>query len=300
MPKSKSPQAPTPAVAEPELRYDPSTAEAAFEASKPEILAINPEEVQPLNTNLEKAIRGVFKVIESAKATGLPEALLELPRKFFDPEQFPRLERLVWTAWYLEQTIGPLEQNASDAALPPKLLAEATELEKRMQACAEYHLSDDPVAASELDYLRPGTGHYDLANDLFGYARIYDDYADILRRDPKNYRVGDALRARELSAEILQLLSRPRADVLAGLADLRDRTWMLLARAYEDVAATARWIHRNDRAKRAPYINLLTLGRSQANRAGRKPAASTPSDATPAVPPPASDPAAPEEEPSTE
>ncbi len=249
-----------------EVRYDPATAERAFEASKPDLLAIHEADVEPFRLGTGRAIQGIFGVIGIAKATGVPVLLAQLPEPTFDRQQFSRLERLTWTAWYLERTIAPLLAGKSEAVLAAELLAEANEVRRRMQTCAEYHLMDDPEAAAQLAHLRLGGGHHDLANDLFGYARIYVQHLDILRHDRKTFRESDAQRALELSSEILRLLATPKADALTELQRLEARTWALLAKVYEDVAETARWLHRSEPAKRANYPSLFTLGRKPAPR----------------------------------
>ncbi|WP_437896447.1 hypothetical protein [Sorangium sp. So ce124] len=95
------------------------------------------------------------------------------------------------------------------------------EIEGRMQALFEYHLSDDPVIKPELDRLRPGTGHRDLANDLLGYARIYELRADVVKDDRKLYRAGDAARAGTRRGDGPAALDGDDADGAGGLRPVR-------------------------------------------------------------------------------
>ena len=109
----------------------------------------------------------------------------------------------------LHALTAQLDALAESSFVTLKMYVEAAsvELEKRMQAVCEYHFSDDPEIKPELERLRPGIGNRDTANDLLGYARIYDLRPDVVKTDTKNCRPDDAAKARELAGKIIQALS---------------------------------------------------------------------------------------------
>ena len=158
-----------------------------------------------------------------------------------------------------------------------------------MQAVCEYHFSDDPAIKPELDRLRPGIGNRDTANDLLGYARIYDLRADVVKTDAKNYRAGDAAKARELAGKIIQALSTamtPRARVAC---DRYARMWTWLSRGYDEVRYAGVWLLRNDPQRDQRFPSLFAAGRSGG---GRPKKATDTQEPTPTPPANESDPAA--------
>ncbi len=158
---------------------------------------------------------------------------------------------------------GPPARSRTEARLPVALVTEALEVEARMQALCEYQLADDPAIKPELDRLRPGTGHRDLANDLLGYARIYELRADVVKADPKHYRADDAARARELAGVMIQKLSTAMTPRARQAFDRYVRVWTLLCLRYEEVRAAALWLWRKSSRIQERFPSLFAVGRPQ-------------------------------------
>ena len=189
---------------------------------------------------------------------------------------------------------GALE---SEALIAPEVAAEAAELEARMQALCEYHFGDDPEIRPELDRLRPGVGHRDLANDLLGYARIYELRAAVVKADSKYHRATDAARARELAGLFIQALSAASTPRARAAFAAYARAWTVLSRRYEEVRAAGLWLFRADATREDRFPSLFVAGRPSVGRPkkapvnGSVPGGEPESDATPAAEPVVSQPA---------
>ena len=135
----------------------------------------------------------------------------------------------------------------------------------------------------ELDRLRSGTGPRDVANDLLGYARIYELRPDVVKTDPKNYRPGELAKARELAGKIIQALSAsmtPRARV----ADDRVvRSWTRLNRCYDEVRSTGLWLYRNDGQKEPRFPSFFSAAPPSVGRPKKPAEALVPAAPAPAV-----------------
>ena len=158
---------------------------------------------------------------------------------------------------------GALE---NEITVPIETQVEAAAVEKRMQAVCEYNLSDDPEIQPVLVRLSPGNGNRDTANDLLGYARIYELRPDVVKADPKNYRPDDLAKARKLAGKIIQALSAamtPRARVAY---DRYVRTWTRLNRCYDEVQPTGLWLFRKDAQREQRFPSLFAAGRPGVGR----------------------------------
>lgn len=91
-----------------------------------------------------------------------------------------------------------------------------------------YHLRKHPVASGFLAALLGGLAHKSRAYDLELLASLYEDYADLLRHDRTYYNAEDAIKARKLSAEMLDLLGRPAGRSIAEWTELRAAALSLL------------------------------------------------------------------------
>jgi hypothetical protein len=123
-----------------------------------------------------------------------------------------------------------------------------------------------PGLKPELDRLRPGTGHCDLANDLLGYARIYEMRADVVRADRKHCRAGDAARARELAGAVIQRLSAAMTPKARAAYDRYVRVWTLLMQRYDEVRAAGLWLFRKDARAQQRFPSLFAAARPNGGR----------------------------------
>lgn len=258
-----------------EIHYDASSAAQALEAVRPELDALDPSEAPPARLDVERAAIAALGAAESLTNPELAARFHGLPAAEFDATQLAKLGQLAWATWYAKRSLDSAVAGHSEAALPVALVQEATELKRRMQRCTEYHLADEPDAATELAHLRAGTGYLDLARDLAGYAELYRDYEDELKHDRRLYSKADATRADAIATAMLTRLGRlDGQDAAAELAQTKDRAFALLARTYEDVAATAAWLFRHEPERAALFPSLWASSR----RPGRAAAAASAAD----------------------
>ncbi|MEZ4298991.1 MAG: hypothetical protein R3B70_28845 [Polyangiaceae bacterium] len=281
---AKKPASPSPATPEaPEMPagamsfpyappvYSPAAGKKALAALGPEMAAISDAALGNLRLDVEAA---TFAALGVAGFVGAPEVkarFLALPDTEFDKVCVTGLESACFATLYAiaeARAAGALE---TEARIPPELAAEAAEVEGRMQALCEYYFSDDPEIRPELDRLRPGVGHRDLANDLLGYARIYEKRAAAVKVDTRYYRPGDAARAKELAGLFIQALSAastPRArEAFATYA----RAWTILSRRYDEVRAAGLWLFRKEAAREERFPSLFVAGRGNVGRPKRAP-----------------------------
>jgi hypothetical protein len=252
--------------------YDPAAGEKALAEVGPHLMALEPHEVETPNVDLELAALAALNVARLVHEPSLRERFRSMPAAEFDREQLGRLEPLAWAAWYAHRAHQIASQSASAAVVPVALAEAATELERRMQRCVEYHLADHPAAAAKVAFLRSGQGYRDLAGDLMGYAELYREYVDELRHDRKQYREGDADEAEGLAKQLFEALARAQGGA-GQAASLRDRAWTLLSQGYAEVAAAGRWLLRREPEvdRLFPLLHVAARSRPARGRAGKAP-----------------------------
>lgn len=150
-----------------------------------------------------------------------------------------------------------------------------------MQTVCEYHLSDDPEIAPLLEQLRPGTGYWDLLNDMKGYVRIYERRADVVKSDSKHYRAGDLKRAKELIAVIGDAIFGAMSEEARSAYDTYARCWTLLDKRYEEVRQTGLWLFREEPGREERFPSLYAAARPN----GGRPRKQASSEAAPAPAP---------------
>jgi hypothetical protein len=243
--------------------YDAVAGERALTRVMPRLNALSAERLERPRGDVELVAAGALRVARSAGEPPLRARFRALPPSEFDPECLDLLEPLAWALWHVHRAQrAPAATTAAAAAVVPVELVEAaTELERRMQNCVEYHLADHPEAGPTVAFLRAGTGYRDLAGDLLGYAELYRTHREELRHDRKHYREGDADEAVRLATRLFEALALGQGGDRHGLA-LRDRAWTLFARAYDEVAATGRWLLRRESGAASTFPTLRALGRS--------------------------------------
>ncbi|HEU4410782.1 MAG TPA: hypothetical protein VFS43_36355 [Polyangiaceae bacterium] len=262
--------------------YDAVAGEQALLLLMPRLNTLSADRLERPRVDLENAAVGAIELARLVREPTLRARFRALPPSEFDPEWLDLLEPLAWALWHVHRADRAANAAVASAVVPVDLSEAAVELERRMQTCVEYHLSDHPDAGPKVAFLRVGTGYRDLAGDLMGYAELYRDYRDELCHDRKNYREGDADEAVLLATRLFEALALGQGGDQHRLA-LRDRTWTLLARCYEEIAATGRWLLRHDPNVSSFFPPLHALGRSGGVRKVIRP-----SNALGLPPPPAS------------
>lgn len=269
-PAPVSPPAPTGA---PRL-YDPDQGKAALAVLAPTLDAIPEATFVTLRVDVEAATYAALGVAAFVAAPDVHARFASLPEAEFDVADVDGLEAACFATLYAlgeARAAGALE---TEAKLPPKLAEEAAALEGRMQALCEYHFPEDPEVRPELDRLRPGTGHRDVANDLLGYARIYELRPEVVKTDTKHYRPGDLSRAREVAGAIIQALSLAMTPKARDAFDRYVRAWTHLVKRYGEVRFAGLWLYRRDAKKEQRFPSLFTAGRpNMGKRKGAEPGA---------------------------
>jgi hypothetical protein len=291
---SKNAAKPAPAAAPPVTHYAPPTyhpdaGKKALLALTADLDALPPTDFVTLKIDVEAATYAALGVAGFIADPAVHARFARLPHEEIDMAHVDGLKTACFATLYAlgeARAAGALETSVK---VSPATQAEAAEVEKRMQAVCEYLLSDDPKMSPELDRLRPGSGPRDLANDLLGYARIYDLRPDVVKTDPKNYRPGDAAKARELAGTIIQALSAAMTPKARVAYDRYVRSWTRLNRCYNEVRPTGLWLFRNDARKAERFPSLFAAARPNVGRPKKQveePAPAATAEGTEATKPP--------------
>lgn len=252
--------------------YHPEEGKKALAALAPVLAAIPDEGLVTIRVDVETAVYAALGVSGLVQSTPVHARFARLPKEEIDMEAVDGLSQSCFATLFAlaeARAAGALE---TEAVIPLEIATEAAEVERRMQTVCEYHLSDDPEISPELDRLRPGVGHRDLANDLLGYARIYDLRRAVVKTDTKHYRPGDAARANELAGVIIQAFSSALTPRARAAYSNYTRSWTLTYGRYEEVRAAGLWLFRKDPARDQRFPSLFTVARPNGGRP-RKPSA---------------------------
>jgi hypothetical protein len=243
---------------------DPEAAPRAFEALLP-LLDAQTEQRSVITTSIAKAIICAGSVGRMVKLPEVRVLFASLPVTHFDMQHVDRLESAAMATWYAELCLRTASTMVSSAKLPETVVTEATALKQRMFRVAEYNLDHIPEVVAELDAIRPGTGHIDLANDLMRLAVIFQAHADRLSQDSQRYQAGDAESARRYAHSIYQVLGDGRQSNARYWGDYLSRAWTLLVTTYDEVSAAGRWLYRHDNGE-ARFPSLYAIGRQRRSR----------------------------------
>lgn len=244
------------------LAFDATLGQQSLEQLKPRLDALDAGKLARLNVDIEAAVIAALAVARRIHEPTLRARFQALPAAEFDISTVTDLGPAAWATWYALRQYLVESSVTSEARLPVALVQQATEVERRMQLCAEYHLGDHPTAGPWLALLRPHSGHRDVASDLAGYADIYEQHLETLQKDTRHFRADDLPLARKLSAEILRLLGDRLSPEARSWQTSLARCWTLLLSLYAEVAAAGSWLERHSPNVAQLYPSLHTMGRS--------------------------------------
>lgn len=291
MPAKKQNGAVTPSQADSKVvrhkpaKYNQDEGRKALTALGPVLAKIKDSELVTVRVDVETAMLACLGVAGFVQSPEVRARFARLPKEEFDMTALDGLGQACSAAIYAlvaAKKSGALE---SEAKIPVEIANEATEVEARMQAVCEYHLSDDREIKPLLDLLRPGNGHRDLAHDLNGYADIYEARHAVVSADTKHYRPGDSARAKELATILFEAVSESMSRKARDAYDAYVRSWTLAYQRYEAVRSTGLWLFRDDPAKDELFPSLFSVGRPSVGRPRKQPAdAVTPAPAEPTTP----------------
>lgn len=129
-----------------------------------------------------------------------------------------------------------------------------------MQSVTEHNLGDHPVHGVLLDVLRPGTSYLDRANDLLGYAKVYEAELAVVSKDTK-YKPTHLTDARRMAGEILAALSAAMNPKAREWYDLLQRAWTLTTKMYFEVQEAGTFLLRYDPQREERFPSLFVVGR---------------------------------------
>jgi len=261
MPAKKKPSAPAP-PGQPR-HYDPSLGKLALTNLASRLKALQPEEILSTRIDVDAAALAALATYTRATAPALRSRFQKQHEiGEFDIAHLDDLEDLAFAVLYAHAEASASRATETGAKLPAALVERAIEIEERMQVLCEYHFRDDPEIAAELDRLRPGNGHRDLATDLNGYARIYEIRKDIVVQDKKHYRDTDMEDARAVAGVIFNLLSAGSSSKARTAQDTLARAWTLLCRSYDEVRTVGLYFLRHNHEKHRFFPSLFAAAKN--------------------------------------
>lgn len=267
----------------------------AFERIEPLLAQVDDDTLAPMSTSVTGAAMAaiaVSKLVMEPAMYATFQRLAALEDFDFDMRHVDGLADLAWGTLYVAKETARLRHALTRSRLPDDLVQEATAIKARMQSCCEYHLIDHPEAGTEVERLRAGRGHRDLALDLLGYADLYQRYQPVVATDSKHYRASDAADALRLSKELFGLLGDALIERERSVSAQLNRAWTLLVDSYNEVRTVGHFLFRRDPVTADQmFPSLFAVGRAPQTRRGND----EPIDDLPPLPPedPAAQPDAP-------
>jgi hypothetical protein len=260
MPSKKKSTIP-PAPGQPR-HYEPNLGKTALANIDERMKELQPHELAAMRIDTEAAALASLATYARATAPALRSRFQKQHEVGeFDIAHLDDLEDLAFAVLFAHAEAAVFRASESGAKLPAALVERAIEIEDRMQALCEYHFRDDPEIAAELDRLRPGSGHRDLASDLNGYARIYELRRDVVAFDKKHFRETDMDDARAVAGVIFNLLSGTTTSKAQIAQDTLTRAWTLLERSYDEVRAVGLHLLRHNQDKHRFFPSLFVAAK---------------------------------------
>lgn len=243
----------------------------AFESLEPELLEIPEQDLTRPKTGVRQCAVGVLGVAKVATGPAWKPELKKLAKTgFWDLKYLEKLTPSAQALWFVRHNLDQINALASGAKLSAQLVKEATELRARMRHVCEFCLVDTPSAQGKLAYLRQGSGFGDLADDLFGYASLYNEYEELITKLPIHYVKGDEDLAEILGEKILAGLGLVENKKTEQWANLQRRAFTLMSTCYNEVRAAALFLGRNDPNAPLLFPALYSLGRRGRNSRGKE------------------------------
>lgn len=261
---------------------DPEAAPRAYEAMLPLLDALTGKRAA-MNTPMPRAIVFAASVGRMVKQPDMRAMFASLPPAHFDMQYVDRLESAALAAWFAELCTRTAAALASGAKLPEEVEAAAILYKTRMIRVIEYNLDHIKEVVTELESIRAGNGHMDLASDLMRLAVIFKAHAARLSQDTQRYQASDAEAAMRYATTIHQVLGDGRRSDAAYWSDYLSRAWTLLVTTYEEVAAAGRWLYRHDNGD-TMFPSLYTISRQRRSRKPADEVGQEPGDEEPASP----------------
>ncbi|MCK6439985.1 MAG: hypothetical protein L6Q71_07265, partial [Planctomycetes bacterium] len=249
------------------IPFDPDDAQTFLDAYRPRLHAISSDRLEIARLDMDAVGRALLSV----------SALIEVPtlRLFYEGaaknnefflENLAHLKALSFIVQLAQRKIDAAGAFMTTAKIPADMDKASAELEARMQKTAEHYFSEDAEIGPMLRQLSPGTGFLDRANDLLGYAQIYELGKDIVSRDPLYYRATDVADAKRLAGQILAALGAEMTPAAREWTDILRRAWTMLRPVYREVQELGLRFLRLDPRREERFPSLFVMGRSGQGR----------------------------------
>ncbi|HEU4406636.1 MAG TPA: hypothetical protein VFS43_15320 [Polyangiaceae bacterium] len=248
---------------------EPGEARRSFEGMRGALLALKPDEVVTLRADPQRAAAVAHSVAVRDLLPGRRAVFERLSvAGLYDVNVLEMLPDAAKSVWYARQQQQAGQAEASGARVPEGEIQLAYETRGRMQDVLAYHVGDDPELGARLKYIREGSGHQDLANDLEMLADLYqrDDVRAELERDKRRYHPDDAEKARRLAGRIFTGFGVGQAGEAERWTGLLQRAVTLLLRFYDEHRVAGQFGFRRVEDVGATYPSLLTAVRSAPSR----------------------------------
>ena len=267
------------------LSLDEASGVAAFSRRRGQLVALPVHSVGMIHYGVRLAATSALGLWALIEERGLRHVYVETAAN-----ATPELAR---TLWYIRHRLDEQVALGSRATLPTELLDAATELRRDMLRVLEFRLGDDAEVAARLDFIRRGTGHQDLADDLVRLGGLYHTHKNTLSGMPRPYQSTDADRASKLAAQILMTLGLQPALEKTGAGakatghdnldwgDLQARAATLLEQSYDEVAAAGRYLCRHKPDLAARFAPLGSVARNRRTSAKDSEPAPSPTEDAP-------------------
>jgi hypothetical protein len=242
--------------------YDAVLAKGLVESYRPRLAAIDPARIITPRLDVDAASRALLSVHATAtQAPGLYAQLKQLDAaEQLDIANVDDLKDVAFLVMFAHREATEAGAFKSNAKIPEKLDTESARLEIEMQSVCEHNLGDHPDHGPILDVLRPGTSYLDRANDLLGYAKIYEAEPGIVSKDTK-YKPTHLADARRLAGEILAALSAAMTPKAREWYDLLQRAWTLATKMYFEVQEAGTFLLRYDPRREERFPSLYAVAR---------------------------------------
>ena len=280
------------------LSLDEASGLAAFSRRRGQLTALPVQSVGVIHYGVRLAATSALGLWALVEERGLRQDFTTLAKAgLFELLHLDGLPELARTLWYIRHRLDEQVALGSRASLPTELLDAATELRRDMLRVLEFRLGDDAEVAARLDFIRRGTGHQDLADDLVRLGGLYHTHKNTLVGLPRPFHFTDGERASKLAAQILMTLGLQPALEKTGTGakatgpdhldwgDLQSRAATLLEQSYDEVAAAGRYLYRHKPDLAARFAPLTSIARNRRSSSTTKDSEPTPaSDTSPTKP----------------
>jgi hypothetical protein len=247
--------------------YDDIQAKELAETFRPRLAAIAAERIVTARLDVDAAARALLAVHAFVtQAPGVYAWFTSLHQAGqFDITNVDDLLRVSSVVLYAYREAAAAGAFKTSAKIPAALDEASAQLEREMQSVCEHNLGDNPEYGPLLDHLRPGTAYLDRADDMLGYAKIYEAEHALLSKDTK-YKPTHVADARQLAGEIIAMLGASMTPKAREQYDLLQRAWTLLSKMYFEVQQAGLWLLRYDPQRDQRFPSVFAVGRPGSGR----------------------------------